>query len=134
MFTRHLTQLITFDLSVFGREAFKNSLLKGQGAINFVFVRIYKSANIEYLKKKSDDGMKNFGKIAKSFENAYTQNSSYILYLSDRENFKNFLRNLFMPSTSLERISNYINWQRIHEAGLSTATLNIYDTDEKNYY
>ena len=129
--TRHLTQLISIDFTLFAREALKTSIIKSQGAMNFLFIRIYKSANVEHL---STENHKKWRKIIKNFENSYTQNISFIAYNLKKEMFKKLVRDLFMPFTKLEMISHYFTLQRSSEAGLSTASLLSYDIDTKNHY
>mmetsp|Transcript_25309 Transcript_25309/g.28066 ORF Transcript_25309/g.28066 Transcript_25309/m.28066 type:complete len:136 (-) Transcript_25309:397-804(-) len=132
--TRHLTHLFSFDTSIFAKEALRSTFMRSQGAMNFLFIRIYKSANIEHLEKNHKENWIKINKIAKNFENSYKQSGLYLLHLMKKEIFRKFIRDLFMSASSLERLSNYLQWQRSHEAGLSTASLFVCDIKEINYF
>lgn len=86
--SRHLLNLLTFDSSIFAKEAVKTTLLKSQGAMNFLFVRIYKTANVEYLEKTVKDNYKSFNKYLRNTESALVLNTHYYYYLMKREKFK----------------------------------------------
>jgi hypothetical protein len=60
--SRHLVNLFAYESPLLAREAVKTSLIKSQGAMNFLFVRIYKSANVEYLENKVKENFKVFKK------------------------------------------------------------------------
>ena len=116
-----MLNIITFDSPVFARKAAKTSLIKSQGAMNFLFVRIYKSANVEYLEMQNKETAKKFHKAMKIHESAITQNALYVLYSLRKERFRNFLREVFVCKSIIDGISKYFDWKRKYDAGLATA-------------
>lgn len=132
--SRHLVNLFAYESPLLAREAVKTSLIKSQGAMNFLFVRIYKSANVEYLENKVKENFKVFKKWIKNCESALTSSSQYYLYLLKKEEFRKALRKLFMPASVIDSISNYYNWKRSYDAGLATACLIYYNYEEENSF
>lgn len=132
--SRHLINLLTFDSPIFFKEAARTSLVKSNGAMNFLFIRIYKSANIDYLDSKQEDHYKLHSKIMMNNYLSFRSSASYILYILKKEKFTQFLREVFMHKSVFNEISNYFKWRQSYDAGLTTACLISFNSNELNHY
>jgi len=131
--SRHLINLLAFD-SFFAREAMKTTFMKSQGAMNFLFVRIYKSANLEYLEKSEKDNFNRFYKVVKFHVSAMKLNSHFYIYKIQKEEFRNFIRKNFIKGSILEEFTKYYQWKRNYDSGLATASLMYYNFNEANSF
>ena len=127
---RPIFDIFAIDAPLFAREAIRTSLMKSQGAMNFLFVRIYKSANVEYLEHKIKKTLNRCFDHFRFEESNFKRTAQYYLYLIKREKFKQCLRDLFISSSIFLSLAKYIKWRRESDAGLTTAWLKYY----KPYY
>ncbi|CAI2373000.1 unnamed protein product [Moneuplotes crassus] len=131
---RHAADLFTIGSSLFSRGGLKTSVLRSQGCMNFLFVRIYKTANLDYLENKHLDDNRNFGLFSKTIEYSFAKNTLFILYMIKKEAFARFIRQMFTSTTQLQKISKYLEWKRLSEAGLCSASLLVHDHSHQNYF
>lgn len=130
--TRHLLNVLTMDSSVFCKEALKTSLMKSQGAMNFLFIRIAKSANMEYLEMQVKENYKSFRNRISHCEQALVASTHFLVYLAKREKFKRFLREVFIVDSVFVSIEKYYKWKQSFDAGLATASLVYFNYSELN--
>ena len=133
-YSRFIIEVFAFDASLFAREAVRTSLMRSQAAMNFLFVRIYKTANIEYLEKKVKKTLSKCFDHMRNGESDIKRTSQYYLYLIQRERFKQCLRDLFLANSIFLSLTKYIKWRREYDAGLATAWLIYYNYEEANSF
>lgn len=126
--TRHFTNMLLFD-SFVTKEAFKTTLIKSQGAMNFVFVRIYRTANLEYLENTKKESIKKFYKSMLFRVEDIRKSSLFLLYKLKKEQFRKFLRQHYIKSSILESITDYIKWRQRNDAGMASTSLMIFNDD-----
>lgn len=131
---RHAVDLFSIGSSIFSRGAIRNSILRSQGAMNFLFVRIYKSANLDYLDDHHLEESKMSKILARNLENSFVSNTLFLFYLHKKELFNLFLKQLFTYKTQLQKISQYLGWRRLSEAGLFNPGLSVTDSEGSNYF
>jgi hypothetical protein len=131
--TRHFTNILLFD-SMLTKEAFKTTLIKSQGAMNFIFVRIYRTANLEYLENTKKERIKKFYRSMRFREEDIRKSSLFLLYKLKKEQFKKFLRQHYIRSSILESITDYIKWRQRNDAGMASTSLMIFNDYGNNNF
>ena len=128
--SRYLVNIFIADTSVVAKGAVRSSIFRSQGVYNFVFIRRYKSAYVEFI--EASMGHKKSRKITTKADPNHGLCSHFYVYLMTKELFKKCLRELFSTHSLLAKISNYIKWKRIDDAGLTTSSWMHYNDLEQD--